>query len=166
MTAPRPFQEQRRLQVLRQYQILDTPPEARIDDIVREAAAYCDSPVAAFSIADKERLWFKSIIGMSVSELSRAETFCAHAVATCAPLVVEDALADERFRDTPLVAGPPYFRFYAGIPIKANTGEPLGALFVMDDVAHELPWDQFQYLKKLAAQLEVYIDDRRTKSAQ
>ncbi len=47
-------------------------------------------------------------------------------------MIVPDALEDERFRDTSLVAGPPYTRFYAGFPLSMDGIHILGTLCVVD----------------------------------
>ncbi|KAF2642739.1 hypothetical protein P280DRAFT_423680 [Massarina eburnea CBS 473.64] len=48
-------------------------------------------------------------------------------------LVVNDLSQDNRFKNYPFVAGPPYSRFYAGVPIRAPSGHSIGTYCVLDD---------------------------------
>ncbi len=164
MKAPRPFQEQRRLQVLRQYQILDTPPETRFDDIVQAACSECAMPMAAFALLDAERLWLKSSVGLHVKEIERSLAICSHTVANGAALVVENLNLDERFRANPLVTDDPGFGFYAGFPVRSKTHEVLGTLCVFDGEPRKLTWQSYQYLKQLASRIEVLLNARQTMS--
>lgn len=118
--------EQIRLQHLRDLDILDTQPENRFDRLTRLAARLFNAPIALVSLVDSDRQWFKSKIGLPISETPRSIAFCGHTVLKNDSFVVENAALDERFADNILVTGPPHIRFYAGHPIRYRDGCPLG----------------------------------------
>jgi signal transduction histidine kinase len=130
--APLRPDEDVRLAALRRLDILDTPPEERFDRVTRLARQMFDVPIVLVSLVDAERQWFKSCIGLPVSETPRGLSFCAYAIHEPGPLVVEDARRDPRFADNALVTGEPYIRFYAGHPLFSPDGFPLGTLCVID----------------------------------
>lgn len=138
--APLPHNEKQRLAALRRLLILDTPPEDRFDRIAAFAAKEFGVPMALVSLVDRDRQWFKSNFGLEARETPRDISFCGHAVALSAPLVVPDALEDPRFADNPLVTGHPYVRFYAGAGLRLPYGEVVGTLCVMD--RRPRPFDQ------------------------
>src|ERR1035438_4860929 len=80
MTVPIPTNEKKRLKVLWQYEVLDTVPEEVFDDLTELAARICEAPIALISLVDENRQWFKSKIGVTVSETSRDLSFCAYAI--------------------------------------------------------------------------------------
>src|SRR2546427_6346325 len=103
MIAPLPKYEKRRLKVLWQYDVLDTVSEEAFDDLTALAAHICEAPIALISLVDEDRQWFKSKVGISVSETSRDVSFCAHAILQTNLFIVPDALKDARFAHNPLV---------------------------------------------------------------
>lgn len=125
-------EEVQRLQVLKDLKLLDTPAEERFDRITRIATRLFDTPIALVSLVDAERQWFKSCIGLDVSQTDRSVSFCAHAIEQDDVFVVEDATKDPRFADNPLVTGELGLRFYAGFPLAAQDGSRLGTLCVID----------------------------------
>ena len=134
-TPPLPERESERLAALRQYRILDTPPERALDDITGLAAHICRAPTALITFVDADRQWFKSRYGWADPESSREISFCAHAIVSAdgGELVVPDASQDARFRDNPFVtANPPLVCFYAGVPLLSPDGHALGTLCVID----------------------------------
>tara|TARA_R110000782_G_scaffold19346_5_gene52888 strand:- start:976 stop:1506 length:531 start_codon:yes stop_codon:yes gene_type:complete len=161
--APLPFNENHRLETLREYRILDTPSEVRFDRIVSHAALRCNVPIATFTIVDETRSWFKSRTGLDVQEIDRQNSFCAHTVASNAPLVIEDATQDERFADSEFVVGEPFIRFYAGVPVRARNQDALGSICIIDRKPRTLPWQDFQLLKRLANQIEVQLLLRKSR---
>ncbi|MFN3876999.1 MAG: PAS domain-containing protein [Brevundimonas sp.] len=152
-----------RLRALKQYGVLDTTPEASFDDIANLAARLCDAPMAAVSLVDAERQWFKAEVGLGVRETPRPLSFCAHAMLADAAMVVTDALEDPRFADNALVTGPPHIRFYAGHPLKTSDGVSLGALCVLDDKPRPEGLTELQTmaLKTLADQVMTQLELRR-----
>lgn len=140
--APLPANEEQRLAALHRLLILDTPPDARFDRIVRFAASEFELPMAAISLIDARRQWFKARLGLAACETPRDTSFCSHALLERDLMVISDATADWRFYDNPCVAGEPYVRFYAGAPLRLRGGETLGTLCVIDSRPRE--FDKFE----------------------
>ena len=107
MIAPRPPDEATRLAVLREYDVLDTPPEQPLDDLTALAAYICRTPISLITLVDDERQWFKSTFGFEARETSRDVSFCAHGLTATTPFVVPDTTKDDRFADNPFVTGGP-----------------------------------------------------------
>lgn len=151
IVAPKPDDEEKRLQALRDYDVLDTGAEASFNDVVHMVSAICEVPIALVSLVDAERQWFKAKVGLDAKETSRDLAFCAHAVLHKQPMVIENALEDERFCDNPLVTGEPGIRFYAGVPLVTPDGHGVGTLCAIDTQSRTLSDWQLQLLQALAS---------------
>ena len=157
-----PVGEAARLATLRSLNLLDSEAEERFDRITRLAQRLFDVPMAAVSLIDEDRQWFKSRIGIADTETPRSDSFCSHAIALDEPVMhVADATLDARFVDNPMVTGDPNVRFYAGAPIAAPDGSKLGALCVIDARAREITADDAHLLRELAAMVEQEIATAR-----
>jgi signal transduction histidine kinase len=162
LSALIPENESERLANLDLYEILDTFPEEAFDAITSIAAHICGTPIALISLIDKDRQWFKSHHGLTVSETPRDFAFCAHAILEPDQLfVVEDARIDNRFLDNPLTTGYPNVIFYAGAPLVSSEGFPLGTLCVIDNKPHTLNSDQHKALADLSNQVIAQMELRR-----
>ncbi len=159
--APSPIDESERLAALEHLSVLDSPPEPGFDDIVQLATQLCATPIGLVSLVDRERQWFKACVGLDVSQTHRDLAFCAHAIlAPDAVMIVPDTHLDPRFKESPLVLGPPYIRFYAGAPIITRQGSALGTVCVIDTVPRTLEVSQCNALQALARQTAAQLELR------
>ncbi len=165
--ASLPIDEAERLAALRKFEILDTEPEAVFNSLVELASYICQTPIAAISLVDEERQWFKAITGIDARETPRDVAFCAHAILQDEAFIVNDALEDERFSDNPLVVSGPNIRFYTGVPLTTTQGFRLGTLCVIDRVPRTLTDVQVSAIRTLAdnvmANLELRLSNRDIK---
>jgi phosphoribosyl 1,2-cyclic phosphodiesterase/DNA-binding response OmpR family regulator len=152
--APLPDDEEARLRALRGTGLLDTEVEERFDRFTRIAAALFEVPIALISLVDKERQWFKSRQGIDATETPRDQAFCAHAILHNDVMQVEDAQADERFADNPLVTREPRVRFYAGAPLTIGGSSAVGTLCVVDHRPRSFDEDQLRLLRDLSKLVE------------
>ncbi|GAB3550696.1 hypothetical protein GCM10027343_34070 [Noviherbaspirillum agri] len=155
-------EEGMRIETLRQYDILDTAPESQFDDIAVLASRLCATPMAALSLIDEKRQWFKARIGIDLEELPRERSFCNVTIQGTELFIVPDLQADARFASDPLVASQPSLRFYAGAPLVASNGFVLGTLAVFDCIPRELSEEQKDSLRVLAHQAVAQLELRRS----
>ncbi len=102
---------------------------------------------------DENRQWFKSCLGLGVSETSRDTSFCGHAILGNEAFIIPNALEDPRFVDNPLVLHDPNIRFYAGCPLTVN-GYKLGTLCIMDKMPRSFGKADIEALQDLASMVE------------
>ena len=153
-----PAYEQERLFFVRSTGLLDTKASEAFDRITRLAASLLQVPMAAISIVDESRQWFKSRVGIDDAETARSDSFCTHTIEASNVLVVEDARLDPRFTNNRMVTGAPGIRFYAGVPLQLPTGHTLGSLCVIDTQPRKFNAQEEQLLRDLGALTMAQID--------
>jgi len=148
--APQPVDEHARLAALDASGLADSGAEAVFDRLAWLATQVTDSPIAMLTLVDEHRQWSKSQVGIGFTETPRELAFCSHTILRGEPMMVNDTLLDERFRDNPMVTGAPHIRFYAGVPLVDGAGFRLGALCVMDHEPRRLRERELRALGELA----------------
>lgn len=160
-----PENEEQRLEAVRRYDVLDTPPDGAFDRITAIAARVFGVPISIVSIVDHDRIWFKSHHGIDVEQIDREPGLCASAICHAEPWIVTDASLDVRTIDNPLVAGELGLRFYFAVPLRTHDGYNLGTLNVIDVNPRKVTPEEVDTLVDLAAivvdELEVRLDVRR-----
>ena len=156
-----PDNENKRIQELHQYDILDTPSEALFDEITKLAACICRCEISFISLVDSERQWFKSRFGLDVAQTPREISFCGHAILGNDIFEVPDTSVHPDFFDNPLCVHEPNIRFYAGIPLTTNNGFRIGTLCVIDRKPNKLDDAQYKSLSLLAKYVMRLLDDKK-----
>ncbi|GJD94257.1 PAS domain-containing protein [Methylobacterium iners] len=148
---------------LRDYNILDTPPELAFDDLAKLAAQVCAAPIAVINFVESTRQWFKDEVGLGLRETPIDLSICAHALLQKDLFVIPDTTQDERFASNPLVTGKPHLRFYAGALLETSEGLPLGTVCVLDHRprAEGLTEAQGEGLLSLARQVMAQLEQKR-----
>jgi diguanylate cyclase (GGDEF)-like protein len=124
--------EPARLAALKRLAVLDSEPEEPFENVVALIRTVLDVPMAAVSLLDEDRQWFKARSGVDVTETPRGDSFCTHAIQQREPMIIPDATKDPRFAANPLVVGGPEIRSYAGIPLQTPDGYNVGSLCAID----------------------------------
>lgn len=158
--------EAARMDAVRRYDILDTPPDGAFDRIALLAARAFGVPIATVTIVDHDRIWFKATHGIEVTEIGRDPGLCASAILQSDPYIVTDALSDPRCLDNPLVRGELGVRFYAAAPIRTTDGFNLGTVNVIGSKPRTVTDEELEVLQTLADvvadELEVRLGARLT----
>lgn len=164
MSVVQVWDERDRLAALYETAVLDTAPESAFDALVALAAQLFGTPMAALTLVDEDRQWFKSRIGLPHAGTSRSESVCDVVVRGNRSVVVPDALADPRFRLLPgVLAGG--FRSYAGVPVTTRDGLPLGTLCVLDVEVRQFDPARITMLEQLALLAGDQLELRRRDTA-
>ncbi|MDR3707524.1 MAG: sensor domain-containing diguanylate cyclase [Capsulimonadaceae bacterium] len=154
-----PEEERDRLDTLGRYLVLGVGSEQTYDEVARLAAHICDAPIGIISLIGPEKVWFKSHLGIHVTDTPRENWICSQIIARPpVSLVVEDAAFDTRFARHPLVADEPHLRFYAGAPLLAADHRVLGALAVADTRPRFIGLSELVALEALSRQVVTLMD--------
>ena len=163
-----PVDEAQRMEAVRRYEILNTPPDGAYDRITALASRLLAAPIAIVSVVDHDRIWFKSHHGLDIEQIDREPGLCASAILQHGPWVINNAPADPRAFANPLVASDFGLKFYAGVPLRTRDGFNLGTLCVLDFKARDFSDEDTQTLEDLAAlvmdDLELRLESRRYQS--
>lgn len=163
MDFPVPDNEAERLRAIEAYQIVGSEPEQAFDDLAELAAQICGCPIGTINFITEKHRWIKACYGLPVSlaEAPRASSSCKWTVCQPDVMVIPDLTQDDRFRDIPYVAGPPFARFYAGAPLINPQGYALGTICVLDLQPRQLAPEQVEALRRLSRQAIAQLELRR-----
>ena len=163
--APDARDEEGRMNAVRRYDLLDTPPDGAFDRITALAARIFNVPIALVTVVDHDRIWFKSRHGLPVEQIDRDPGLCASAILEYEPWVVTNARVDPRTLANPLVAGELGLQFYAGAQLRTRDGYNLGTMCVIDVEPREFTVGEAATLHDLAAmvmsELELRLERRQ-----
>jgi adenylate cyclase len=162
MGFPIPENERERVKAVESYQIIGTPPEPAFDDIAELAAQILGCPVGVVNLISDTREWLKARYGLTpeLTEMPRGTT-CSVTLYLSDLLVVPDLREDDRFRDLAYVAGEPFCRFYAGMPLINPEGYALGTLCVIDFQPRQITFAQGEAIRQLSRQVVSQLELRR-----
>jgi GGDEF domain-containing protein len=154
--APTSGAEDARLAALRQLNLLDTAPTEAFDRITRMASQLFGLPIAAVSLTDSDRQWFKSRVGVDHCSIPREKAPCAQVAESSQGLVIPDLLLDPCYRDSTLASTG--VRFYAGAPLTTREGFCLGSMCVLGPEPRQASESEMASLHDLAAMVMAQIE--------
>lgn len=162
--APIPADEEERLAALAELNLLDTEAEPVFDRITAKLARVFEMPIALISLIDRDRQFFKSQTGLPEDlaksrQTARNVSVCGHVVAKNQMMIVEDLARDRRFANNPLLKEHG-IRFYAGVPLLAPNGQPIGSLCLMDMKPRQLTDREKRLLQEYANEVMEEIAKR------
>lgn len=142
----------RRGELLRELGLMDEGNDLELDDLVELASVICGKPKAAISLHDEEMQVFKSRLGFGGARVVPIHGMvCQYTLESDGLLEVPDLCEDDRFRSGAFHAQTG-IRFYAGVPVRALDGTPVGTLCVMDTQPAHLTAQQRRGLEILGRQ--------------
>lgn len=157
--------EERRVNALKSYDILDTTPDQDFDDVTLMATQICDTPISFISLLDEDTQWFKSSQGAgNILSTPRSESICDTAIKTPNEItIIEDARNEEKFYNNKFVKSPYNLVFYASVPLLTPEGLPIGTICVADKKPRKLTIKQKNALKSLSRQVMIALEIRQNK---
>ena len=148
---PKPDNDEERVAFLESLALIDSAPDKNFDRITELTQHVFSVPIAAVTLLDRDRQWFKCIIGMEADEVGRDAAVCNYTIMQDDVFEIPDLSADERSRELPMVTGDPHLRYYAGVPLTVN-GFKLGSLCILDtETRQSLDARERTILRELAA---------------
>ena len=160
-----PADEEERLSALAELRLLDTENELVFDRVTAKVARIFEVPIALLTFIDRDRQFFKSHSGLPddlarARHISRDVAVCGHVVASNEVLVIEDLARDRRFVNNPLLRERG-LRFYAGAPVRAGNGQPVGSLCILDSKPRQFTASEKRLLQEYANEVMEEISRRR-----
>eukprot|EP01117_Protostelium_nocturnum_P015344 TRINITY_DN5941_c0_g1_i2.p1 TRINITY_DN5941_c0_g1~~TRINITY_DN5941_c0_g1_i2.p1 ORF type:complete len:344 (-),score=127.65 TRINITY_DN5941_c0_g1_i2:232-1263(-) len=159
VVAPRPKDDQDRVDKLKGLNILDTEKEEQFEEITRLVKSMLKVPISIIGLVDKERVFFKSIVGMEAKQAPRDDTFCSWIVYNKSVLNVKNAEAEENFAQLPCVRDL-NVRSYLGVPLVTKDGFVLGSLCGIDTEEREFGDSEVAALNNFASILVSLMEMR------
>lgn len=143
--------EKDRLNSLRSYNLLDSPPEEAFDNLVHLVADHFGVPIALISLVDKKEVFFKAGVGMgNVRSASRGVSLCSLAILSDEPTIIDNPADEPCLLANPLVHGAFGLRFYAAAPLITPDGYRIGAVCIVDKEMRRLNRKQEKQLVRFA----------------
>lgn len=142
--------EIKRIENLLKYEILDTPADGCYDEITSLATKIFDVPIAIISLVDTDRIWFKSSYGLDIEQIPRSPGLCSSAIMSDDIYIVENARADPRTFENPLVTSIMGFQFYVAAPLRSLDGYNLGTLCIIDKKSRSITAKESAMLRQLS----------------
>lgn len=125
--------------------------DPRFEAITEVARHLLDVPMISITVVDADYQWRVAFQGPLQRLGPLAGAVCPTAMLARSAFVVPDLSQDPRFATSPYVLGDPHLRFYAGWPLTAPGGEPVGAFCAMDVRPRSIGLQEHELLADLAS---------------
>lgn len=149
--------EERRLQALDRLEV-SSLPEPALDDITTLVTQICATSAAAIAFIERDRVWFKSRIGLPSRTMLRVDAPCDETILGDDIFQIPDAADDAHYPNGYIPVGEATYRFYAGTPLRTSDGQAVGTLCVFDESPRRLDEVEANTLRVLARQVMTRLE--------
>lgn len=159
-------EEKARLQAIADLELNAPEVDEVLQELTRQASRALDLPIALVSVVLDGAQYFAASQGLEgwIKEAGGTPvewSFCQHAVRSKEPLVIEDAGADERVQESPLVTQDG-IGCYCGVPLITSTGHAVGTLCVIGPQQRAFTEEERARVAELARKAIAHIESRKS----
>jgi len=158
--------QNKRLDQLNLYTILDTHTEAIFDDLTKMVSKLLNIPIVLISLIDKDGQWFKSKFGIDENETPSEISFCQYEIMQDEIFEVENTLFEKQFQQNRLVTSNAKIAFYAFTPLTYNEELNTGKLYTIDRGTRKLSEFERSILKTVSKTIMRLIEFRKNQEEQ
>lgn len=115
---------------------------------------------ASMAILENEK-WTLTTLGIDLDGNQDNYAFCNKVKELDKYLIIDDLSTDPNFKNHRFVTSEPHLRFYAGFPLKTQTGKFLGTVCLADSVNHEITEEILYILQVISNQIVVLIENSK-----
>ncbi len=151
-----------RARVMARLPLAEAGEDTDFNHVVSVLRRLLDFPVGLVTLLSGDSQILAAGYGLDLARMARRHAICNAVLASRQAVAIEDLSRDARFSDNPFVHGPMGLRAYAGAPILAEDGVPIGALCVLDTQPRRIPPDTIETLEVLAEWVTVCVRQRLT----
>lgn len=145
-----PVNETQRLLAVRSLNAIHNSPTPELATLAELARGVFETPYAAINIIDEDWQRIAGQAGLKIAECSRDMSICTRVVFDDELLVIPDLKQDPELDAAPFVLEDPYFRFYAGAPVRLENGLPVGAFCILDQKPRRFSQSEEESLMRFA----------------
>lgn len=147
--------EGNRLEPLNGLELMRTPPEERIDRIIRMAREIFAVPVVDINLVSPTvQFLMPPPVQVDGPVEEKSDVFRAATLKSSATVVVTDSVFDPRFAGRALNEDESQIRFFAGRRLTIGQGERVGTICLVDTEPREFGAEQVRVLEELALWVE------------
>lgn len=152
-----------RAQVVSQYQLDDSKPEARFDEIVESVAKSCGVSAAMLIFAGNENTVVKSTYGIDVPSRALDQSLVVSQIISPLRTIVFNDItkADPGTYGLIQEAGFGQIQSLAGLPLVAPNGVALGAFALMDFAPHDFTMVQIEALARASRRVVELLESNK-----
>jgi predicted PurR-regulated permease PerM/GAF domain-containing protein len=159
-----PVDEEARLKALEGLHLPEAGSDPEFDRATANLAQIFEVPMATITLVTRDRQVFQAQTGLPADIVAARSTprnvsICGHVVATNQTMIVEDLARDRRFANNPLIKERG-LRFYAGVPLRAPGGQPVGSICLFDTQPRKFNDQEKRLLEVMAREITEDIGRR------
>ncbi len=157
-----PDNESKRLEALKNYEILDSPSEETFRHLAETAALIFNSSIGIISFIDSDRVYLKENYGgkLAGQSVKRTHSLCSLVILQNQPTVFKNFNRETCRKINLDFVKKQGIQFYAGIPLKSIDGYNIGVLAVADNKPHGFTIREERILQNLAKMVEYEMELR------